>query len=110
MIGPAEQLSAKRATEVRDRRAGDDARVVDRYDGFVLWNESATVIAERRIHVLDDSRLTCYSLTTSFSSNPYARMNLTYNKATPREILERLMQDPDPVLARNAKLALERRK
>jgi hypothetical protein len=35
-------------------------------------------------------------------------MNLTYNKATPREILQRLAQDPDPVLARNARLALER--
>jgi hypothetical protein len=46
----------------------------------------------------------------SRSSNLYARMNLTYNKATPREILERLAQDPDPNLARNATLALERRK
>jgi hypothetical protein len=46
----------------------------------------------------------------SRSNNHFARMNLTYNKATPRGILERLAQDPDPVMARNAKLALERRK
>jgi hypothetical protein len=46
----------------------------------------------------------------SRSSNLFSRMNLTYNRATPREILEHLAQDPDPVLARNAKLALERRK
>jgi hypothetical protein len=46
----------------------------------------------------------------SRSSDLYSRMNLTYNKATPHEILERLARDPDPDLARNAKLALERRK
>jgi len=46
----------------------------------------------------------------SRSSDLYSRMNLTYNKATPHEILERLARDPDPGLARNAKLALERRK
>jgi len=44
------------------------------------------------------------------SDNLYARMNLTYNKATPREILERLGRDPHEVLARNAALAIERRK
>lgn len=44
------------------------------------------------------------------SSNLYTRMNLTYNSATPREILERLAQDPDEILARNAKLAIERRR
>lgn len=44
------------------------------------------------------------------SPNLYTRMNLTYNPATPREFLERLAQDPDPSLARNARLALERRR
>ena len=44
------------------------------------------------------------------SSNLYTRMNLTYNSATPRQILERLAQDPDEILARNAKLAIERRR
>ncbi len=44
------------------------------------------------------------------STNPYTRMNLTYNGATPRGILERLARDPDEILARNAKLALERRR
>jgi hypothetical protein len=44
------------------------------------------------------------------SSNLYTRMNLTYNSATPREILDRLAQDPDEILARNAKLAIERRR
>lgn len=44
------------------------------------------------------------------SSNLYTRMNLTYNKATPREILERLARDPDETVARNAALAIERRK
>jgi len=34
---------------------------------------------------------------------------LTYNKATPPEILQRLAQDPDEILARNARKALERR-
>ena len=43
-------------------------------------------------------------------ANLYARMNLTYNAATPREILERLAADADEGVARNAKLALERRK
>jgi hypothetical protein len=45
----------------------------------------------------------------SRSENLYTRMNLTYNKATPRELLLRLAQDPDPLLAHNARLALERR-
>ena len=45
----------------------------------------------------------------STSANLYSRMNLTYNPATPRAVLERLMQDADPTLARNARLALERR-
>jgi|CXWL01.1.fsa_nt_gi hypothetical protein len=44
------------------------------------------------------------------SDNLYARMNLTYNKSTPREILERLARDPDETVARNAALAIERRK
>jgi hypothetical protein len=44
----------------------------------------------------------------SRSENLYTRMNLTYNKATPRELLLRLAQDPDPLLAHNARLALER--
>ena len=44
------------------------------------------------------------------STNLYTRMNLTYNRETPREILERLALDPDEVLARNAKLAIQRRR
>lgn len=43
------------------------------------------------------------------SPDRYARMNLTYNPATPAAILERLAQDPDELLARNARLALQRR-
>ncbi len=43
------------------------------------------------------------------SQNLYARMNLTYNPATPRSVLERLANDPDELLARNARTALERR-
>lgn len=39
----------------------------------------------------------------------YARLNLTYNPATPKAVLERLAQDSDEVLARNARLALERK-
>jgi len=46
----------------------------------------------------------------SRSANLYTRMNLTYNAATPGPILERLAQDADPVLARNANHALERRR
>jgi hypothetical protein len=45
----------------------------------------------------------------SRSKDLYTRMNLTYNKATPPEILQRLAQDPDEILARNARLALDRR-
>jgi hypothetical protein len=37
-------------------------------------------------------------------------MNLTYNPATPPDILQRLTGDPDELLARNARLAVERRK
>ena len=44
----------------------------------------------------------------SRSENLYTRLNLTYNKATPPAILERLSRDPDELLARNAKQALER--
>jgi hypothetical protein len=44
------------------------------------------------------------------SDNTYTRMNLTYNRATPREILERLAQDRDENVARNARLAIERRR
>lgn len=43
------------------------------------------------------------------SENLYARMNLAYNAATPVAILERFAKDPDDRLARNARLALERR-
>jgi hypothetical protein len=46
----------------------------------------------------------------SKSTNIYTRFNLTYNKATPVVILERLAQDPDELLARNARQALERRR
>jgi len=45
----------------------------------------------------------------SKSKDLYTRMNLTYNKSTPPEILQRLAQDPDEILARNARQALERR-
>jgi hypothetical protein len=45
----------------------------------------------------------------SRSKDLYTRMNLTYNKATPPEILQRLAQDPDEILARNARQALDRR-
>jgi len=37
-------------------------------------------------------------------------VNLTYNKATPREILERLSADTDESVARNAKHAIEQRR
>jgi hypothetical protein len=43
------------------------------------------------------------------SPDRYARLNLTYNPATPDTVLERLARDPDEVLARNARLALERK-
>ena len=43
------------------------------------------------------------------SPDRYARMNLTYNPATPDAVLERLARDPDETLARNARLALERK-
>jgi hypothetical protein len=46
----------------------------------------------------------------SRSENLYTRMNLTYNPATPPDILQRLTGDPDELLARNARLAVERRK
>ncbi len=46
----------------------------------------------------------------SHSGNLYTRMNLTYNKATPPAILERLSQDPDELLARSARQALQGRK
>jgi hypothetical protein len=46
----------------------------------------------------------------SRSENLYTRMNLTYNAATPVPILQRLAGDADELLARNARLALERRK
>jgi hypothetical protein len=46
----------------------------------------------------------------SRSENLYTRMNLTYNAATPAPILQRLASDPDELLARNARLALERRR
>jgi len=45
----------------------------------------------------------------SRSENLYTRMNLTYNRGTPVEILERLAKDGDELLARNARIALERR-
>jgi hypothetical protein len=45
----------------------------------------------------------------SRSADRYTRMNLTYNAATPAAILERLAQDPDEILARTARTALERR-
>lgn len=45
----------------------------------------------------------------SRSENLYTRMNLTFNPATPRALLERLEKDRDELLARNARLALERR-
>lgn len=45
----------------------------------------------------------------SKSANLYTRMNLTYNAATPPAILQRLTKDPDEILARNARHALERR-
>jgi hypothetical protein len=45
----------------------------------------------------------------SRSENLYTRMNLTYNPAAPRALLERLAKDPDALLARNARIALERR-
>lgn len=45
----------------------------------------------------------------SNSKDLYTRMNLTYNKATPPEILQRLTHDPDEILARNARHALQRR-
>ena len=44
------------------------------------------------------------------SDNRYTRMNLTYNAATPASILQRLASDADELLARNARVALERRK
>ncbi len=44
------------------------------------------------------------------SPNLYTRMNLTYNKATPREILDQLAQDPEASLARSAQQAIERRR
>ena len=44
----------------------------------------------------------------SNSSNKYTRFNLTYNEATPPAILQRLAQDPDELLARNANQALQR--
>jgi hypothetical protein len=43
------------------------------------------------------------------STDRYARLNLTYNPATPEAVLERLARDPDELLARNARLALERK-
>lgn len=46
----------------------------------------------------------------SRSENVYTRLNLTYNSGTPLAILERLAQDGDELLARNASLALERRR
>jgi hypothetical protein len=46
----------------------------------------------------------------SRSENRYTRMNLTYNPETPVPILQRLAGDADELLARNARLALERRK
>ena len=45
----------------------------------------------------------------SRSENLYTRMNLTYNRATPVPILQRLAADSDELLARNARIALERR-
>jgi len=44
------------------------------------------------------------------SSNLHTRMNLTFNPATPREVLERLATDADELVARNARLAIERRR
>jgi hypothetical protein len=44
------------------------------------------------------------------SSNLHARLNLVlYNRATPREIIERLAQDPDQTVAVRARERLERR-
>lgn len=45
----------------------------------------------------------------SRSQDRYTRMNLTWNAATPSAILERLATDPDEILARNARQALDRR-
>ena len=43
------------------------------------------------------------------SENRYARLNLVlYNKATPRELLERLAKDPDPFIADRAQEKLKR--
>jgi len=44
------------------------------------------------------------------SGNIDTRINLTRNKATAREILDRLAADPDESVARNAKLAIEKRR
>jgi hypothetical protein len=46
----------------------------------------------------------------SKSTNRYTRLNLAYNKATPTVILERFLEDPDEILVRNARQALERRR
>ena len=43
------------------------------------------------------------------SPDRYVRLNLTYNAATPKAVLERFARDSDDVLARNARLALERK-
>jgi len=43
------------------------------------------------------------------STDRYVRLNLTYNPATPEAVLQRLVREPDEVLARNARLALERK-
>jgi hypothetical protein len=43
------------------------------------------------------------------SGNRYTRINLTRNPATPSAILEGLARDPDELLARSARQALERR-
>lgn len=43
------------------------------------------------------------------SENRYARLNLVlYNKATPRELVERLAKDPDPFVAERARERLKR--
>jgi hypothetical protein len=44
------------------------------------------------------------------SPDAQTRANLTLNRETPREILDRLALDADPGVARDAKIAIERRK
>ena len=73
------------------------ARWFDSTDYLIEWGLALNPQAPQRVL----QRL-------AISSNLYTRMNLTYNSATPREILDHLAQDPDESLARNAKQAIER--